>query len=157
MQGLELGDREGKKRRVRCVTVGQRDDLSGLDLPLAETLDDSRADRDRGRDLLRVAPPHLQPLQPVVHLVGRQLAREGDQPEAPGGDIDLVLLSERQQPREERHGLVVGGEVWVNRLVGFELGEPENRVLDLALFEQRDELVAEASGRQVADEPHLDR
>ena len=45
----------------------------------------------------------------------------------------------------------------MDRLVGAELGEPEDRVLDLSLFEQRDELIAEAGRGEVADEPDLDR
>src|SRR2546430_6680301 len=40
--------------------------------------------------------------------------------------------------------------------VGARLGQPEDRVLDVTLREQRDELVAEASRREVADETHLD-
>src|SRR5205807_7118968 len=33
----------------------------------------------------------------------------------------------------------------------------QDRVLDLALLEQRDQLVAQPRRREVADEPHLDR
>src|SRR5262245_5128113 len=45
----------------------------------------------------------------------------------------------------------------VDRPVRTELREPEDRVLDLALLQERDELVAQARRRKVADEAHLDR
>ncbi len=44
----------------------------------------------------------------------------------------------------------------MNRPAGAQLGEPRDRVMDVPLLEQRDELLAEASGREVADEAHLD-
>ena len=45
----------------------------------------------------------------------------------------------------------------MDRPVGAELGKPQDRVLDLALLQQRDELVTQPRRGEVADEPHLDR
>ena len=94
MQGLELRERECEERRVGRVAVGERDCLCRLDVAVAEPLDYPRPDRNRGGDLLRIAPPHLQALQPVIHLVRRQLPCQSDQSEPPGGDVELVLLGE---------------------------------------------------------------
>ena len=108
MQRLDVGQGKREERRLRRVAVSEGDDLRGLDLAVAEPLDDSRSDGDGGRDLLGVPAAHLQALQPAVDLVGRQLARERDQPEPPGRHIQLVLLRQCAQARQERHGLLVG-------------------------------------------------
>ena len=56
----------------------------------------------------------------------------------------------------QRRPLLVGGEVRMDRAIGAELAEPEDRLARTLLLEQRLQLVAQARGREVADEPHLD-
>ena len=67
------------------------------------------------------------------------------------------MLVQPSHPPEQLDGLVVRGEVRVDRGARAELGEPEDRRSGVALLEQRDELVPQPGRREVADEPHLDR
>ena len=66
-------------------------------------------------------------------------------------DAEAVALVQLAQAVEEGDGLDVGDDVRVNLLLGSELGEPRDRVADVALLEERDQLVAEACPGEVAD------
>src|SRR5919199_235664 len=67
--------------------------------------------------------------------------RERLQPEPPPRDPEPVLARERAQPLEERHRLLVGDEVRVDRAVDAKLGEPQDRPARVGLLKERDELV----------------
>ena len=148
------GERE--QRRVRCERVGERDDLSRVEPISAQALDDARRDRDRADDALHVAPAHLQPLEPVVRLVGREVRRQRRDPDAPCGHADTELVADLDRPREELRGVLVTAQVRMDGAVGAELAEPSDALRRSRVLEQRHELVAQSRGRKVADEPHLD-
>ncbi len=130
------------KRRIRRVGLGERDDLGGLELA-SRSRSTSRADRDRSGDLLRVAAAHLEPVEPVVDLVGRQTgARAPSKPEAPGRDVEPVSRVERDEPLEQAAGLLVRGECgWIARTTPSSASR-RIEAPGVALLEQRDELVA---------------
>ena len=97
------GERE--QRRVRCERVGERDDLGRVESVRAEALDDARRHRDRADDALDVAAAHLQPVEPVVRLVGCEVGRERRNPDAPRGHADTELVAELDRPRKELRGV----------------------------------------------------
>ena len=72
------------------------------------------------------------------------------------GTPEPVAIVELAHAVDEADGLLVGGEMRVDRRAGAQLCEPRDRVVDVPFLEQRDELFAEAGGREVADEAHLD-
>ena len=156
MQRLELGQREREERRVGRVRLRGRDHLCRRGA-LAQALGELRSHRHRRSDLLRVPPAHFQPLQPLVDLVGRQLPGQRRQPEPPGRDLKPVAVAQVGQPAQQRDRLLVRREMRMDRSVRAELGEPQDRVFDLALGEQRLQLVTQPRRGKVADEPHLDR
>ena len=121
-----------------------------------EAFHEPRPHRDSRGDPLRVSAADLQPLQPLVDLVGTEPAGKRGQPEPPVGHIESEFRSKRSQSPQQVDSFLVGGEMRMDRPVGAELGQPENRVLELAFLEQRDQLVAQARRGEIADEAHLD-
>ena len=66
-------------------------------------------------------------------------------------DAEAVLRVQLAETVEEADGLVVRDDVWMDLLLGAELGQARDRVADVALLEERDQLVAQARAREVAD------
>src|SRR5215211_2517231 len=157
VQRLRVGERQGEERRVRRIGLGECNDLGRLELLAVQALDEARPDGDRPRDPLGIAALDLQPTQPVIELVGRQPPRQRLEAEPPPWDPGSVAGVELTQPLEERDCLLVRGEMRVDRGAGAELREPEDRRTGVSLLEQRDQLIAQPCGREVADEAHLDR
>ena len=121
-----------------------------------EALDDPRCDGHGADDPLGVASPQRQPIEPVVGLVGRHLARERGQSDVPARDVDPELVSELGRAREERSRLVVATEVGMDRAVGAELAESADAGGGTRLLEQRHQLVAQPRRREIPHEAHLD-
>ena len=81
-------DRERQERRVGRERVGQRDDLRRRERLRTKALDDPRCDGHGADDPFGVASPQRQPIEPVVGLVGRHLARERGESDVPARDVD---------------------------------------------------------------------
>ena len=142
-ESRHVGEREREERRVRRARLGQGGDLRGR-CRSAQPLDEPRADRDGGGDLLeRRGGEASGTVEPPYDLVGGIRRREHGQAQPPGGDVDGELRIQLAQAGSGAR-LLVGCEMRVDRAVGAELGQPQDRVLELAFLEQRDELVAEA-------------
>ena len=119
-------------------------------------LDDARSHGDCCGDEVGVALSELQPVEPVGDLCRGHSPGEHREAETPVGHVDTELARELPSAVEERHGLVVRGEMRMDRAGGAELCEPRQRVSDLSLLEQRGQLVAQPGRREVSDEAHLD-
>src|SRR6266508_3431003 len=152
----EVDEGEGEERRVGRVRLGECDDVRRRKRVGAQTLHDQRAERDSGCDPLSVAPPDFQALEPGVDLIGRQLASKRREAEPPGRNPEPVVLVELAEAIEQPDRFLVRREMGMNRLSRAELREAGNRVVHVALLEERHELLAEARAREVADETHLD-
>ena len=90
-------------------------------------------------------------MEPRADLLVRKLAGKRLEPEAPGGNREAVFPVQLAEAVEELHGLLVRDDVLMDLLLRAELGQAGDRVADVALFEQRDQLVSEARAGEVAD------
>ena len=151
MQLRAVGEREREERRIGGARLGERDDVGRRERVLSDLLGDPRTVLDRGGDQLGVAAADLEVVEPRADLVVRKLAGERLEPEAPGRNAEAVLRVQLAETVEEADGLVVRDDVWMDLLLGAELGQPRDRVADVALLEERDQLVAQARTREVAD------
>jgi hypothetical protein len=143
LERLHPLERERVERRVGRVRLRERDDVGGIG-GLAQPLDQPRPDGHRGRDPLRVAAANLHPVEPGVDLVRRQLPGERREPEPPRRHLHPDLMTESQEAGEELRGLEPALEVRVNRLVGAELGQAQDRMRHVALRQEGLQLVAQA-------------
>ena len=157
MQLRKVGERQREERRVGGVRLGQRDKFGRRERVAAEPVDDLRTERDRRRNVLRVAPAHLQGVEPRDELLGRHAARDRGEAEPPSGDPQPMALVQLPKAIEQRRGFLVGDEAGVDRRRGSELPEAHDRVVDVALFEHELELVANTRTREVAEMARLDR
>src|SRR5581483_10771689 len=126
-QRRHLHVREREERCVGGVRIGERDHLGRVDR-VAKALDEERADGDGRDDVLGVAPPHAEALEPGVRLVGRQPAGEDREPQPPVRSVHLQLALELRDAGGEPDRLLVRGQVRVDGSIGAELGETEDRV-----------------------------
>ena len=151
-----LLERERKERSIGSERIGERDDLCRLELVRAKPLDDPGGHRHGTDDLLGLAPTQRETLEPVVSLIGGHVTCERGDADAPGRYVDVELVAQRRDSREERRRLVVTTKMRMDRAIRAELAETPHAVGRAGVLEQRDELVTETRGRQIADEPHLD-
>ncbi len=103
---------------------------------------DPRPLDDRRLDLVPVQAADLEPLEPRGDLRRRQLAGERLEAEPPGGHREVVVPVELAETIEELDRLLIRDHVRMHFLLRAQLGQTRDRVADIALLEQRNQLIA---------------
>ena len=151
-----VGEGEREQRRVGVARLGERDDVGR-----------GQESRDRPSAIFgpwTIAPSicsmsRFRTLSPWSHAsisAGGSLRASASNPSRQAGTPRPIPLVQLAQPVEEPYGLLVGDDVRVNLLLRAQLGQPRDRMADVALLEEGHQLVPEARPGEVADVPRGD-